>query len=280
MAESFTSGSFEFSCSADEMALLDEAFAAVESLACDFEPIDPTPAFLSAFPPLEAGDQFSGLLALFDDPRFPFLGTELASGLPPDEPGKCPIHIFGIAEFNPRPVASIIQRCCQDALREAPISFEWAYTSTRARPGEFGGGRCAIFADHIDIETTAEALRKLIVGGTAFTRENGAGAEMDAPVGPIQIGRAMVVNVPDIFADTTFLRWLLAPAAKFSWHRGGRADEWSDVIVLVDPSLNGEGSDSDMPLHIWDRIVALCRENLPRETGMPHIMVRLTNLET
>ncbi|WP_278984217.1 hypothetical protein [Sphingobium yanoikuyae] len=279
MADSFASASFEFSCSTEEMALLDEAFAAAESLACDFEPINPTPAFLAAFPATKDGDPFSGLLALFDDPQFPIIGAELASGLPPDEPGQCPIHIFGTTEFEPRPLASIIQRCCQETLRKAPITFEWAYTSTPARVGEFGGGRCAIFTDRIDIETTAEALRKLVDGKAATPREDGSGAEADAPVGVVQVARALVLNAPEIFADAAFLRWLEAPAAKFSWHRGGQPDEWSDVIVLVDPSLTGEGSDSDMPQHIWDRIVALCEANLPREPGMPHIMVRLTNLE-
>lgn len=144
--------------------------------------------------------------------------------------------------------------------------------------GEFGGGRCAIFADRIDIETTAEALRKLTDGIAAAPREDGIGAEAHTPTGAVRIGRSLVLNAPEIFADAAFLRWLEAPAAKFSWHRGGKPDEWSDVVVLVDPSLTGEGSDSDMPKHVWDRIMALCRVNLPREVGKPHVMVRLSNL--
>lgn len=120
MADSFASASFELLCSAEEMALLHEAFVTAESLACDFEPIDPTLAFLTAFPPTIASDPFSGLLALFDDSLFPIIGAELAGGLSPDEPGQCPIHIFGTTEFEPRPLASIIQRCCQKTLRQHP----------------------------------------------------------------------------------------------------------------------------------------------------------------
>tara|TARA_B100000378_G_scaffold206046_1_gene169299 strand:- start:2187 stop:2414 length:228 start_codon:yes stop_codon:yes gene_type:complete len=67
---------------------------------------------------------------------------------------------------------------------------------------------------------------------------------------------------------------------KFTWHKSGDPDEWSDVVVLVDPSLSGEGSDSDMPAHIWDRIIAMCQAELGAgRSGDPHIMVRLTNVD-
>lgn len=49
--------------------------------------------------------------------------------------------------------------------------------------------------------------------------------------------------------------------------------------MLVDPSLNGEGADSDMPEHIWDQIVAACKEKFAPGRDAYHIMVRLTNLD-
>lgn len=89
----------------------------------------------------------------------------------------------------------------------------------------------------------------------------------------------LVINAPDIFADPGFQIWLLGDRPKFTWHRDGPVNEWSDVVVLVDPTLNGEGSDSDMPLHIWVRIVSACIDHFgPVGTGRHHIMVRLTNL--
>lgn len=94
-----------------------------------------------------------------------------------------------------------------------------------------------------------------------------------------QICHGLVLNVPDIFADPAFQRWLNNDRRKFTWHRAGPVNEWSDVIVLVDPSLSGEGSDTDMPAAIWDRIVSICRQHLGSSRTMQcHYMVRLTNL--
>jgi hypothetical protein len=94
-----------------------------------------------------------------------------------------------------------------------------------------------------------------------------------------QLCRGLVLNVPEFFADAGFRRWLENDVPKFTWHRGGEVDEWSDVVVLVDPGLTGEGSDSDMPASIWDRIIDLCRMHLGSgEDQQHHYMVRLTNL--
>ncbi|MDF0491479.1 hypothetical protein PX699_16880 [Sphingobium sp. H39-3-25] len=95
-----------------------------------------------------------------------------------------------------------------------------------------------------------------------------------------RICRGLVLNVPEIFADSRFQEWLNNDERKFTWHRGGPVDEWSDVIVLIDPSLTGEGSDSDMPAEIWNRIVDECRRVFsPELSPAHHYMVRLTNLE-
>ena len=90
--------------------------------------------------------------------------------------------------------------------------------------------------------------------------------------------RGLVLNVPEFFADATFQHWLRNDVPKFTWYRSGEIDEWSDVVVLVDPNLSGEGTDSDMPSAIWDQIVDLCRTHLGRADGQYHYMVRLTNL--
>jgi hypothetical protein len=90
----------------------------------------------------------------------------------------------------------------------------------------------------------------------------------------------LVINAPEWFTDPAFQNWLRGNRRLFTWYDGGVIDEWSDVVVLVDPGLNGEGSDSDMPAHIWNRIVAACRTSCrsPKQAGH-HIMVRLTNLD-
>lgn len=92
--------------------------------------------------------------------------------------------------------------------------------------------------------------------------------------------RGLVVNAPEFFADPSFRQWLANDVPKLTWYRGGQVDEWSDVVVLVDLGLYGEGSDSDMPRQFWKRIVDLCRSHFGVGTGQHHhIMVRLTNLE-
>lgn len=94
-----------------------------------------------------------------------------------------------------------------------------------------------------------------------------------------QLCHGLVLNAPEFFADAAFQRWLENDLPKFTWYRGGEVDEWSDVVVLVDPGLTGEGSDSDMPAPMWDQIIDLCRMHLgPSQDRQNHYMVRLTNL--
>lgn len=88
----------------------------------------------------------------------------------------------------------------------------------------------------------------------------------------------LVINVAPFYRDPAFVDWLNSDHRKATWHEGGTPTEWSDVIVLVDPSLNGEGADADMPEHIWDQIVNACRTHFKPGSGY-HIMVWLRNLE-
>ncbi|MFA7440856.1 MAG: hypothetical protein WCZ66_07770 [Sphingomonadaceae bacterium] len=91
--------------------------------------------------------------------------------------------------------------------------------------------------------------------------------------------RGIVINAPEFFADPAFRQWLTNGQRKFTWHDGGAIDEWSDVIVGVDPGLTGDGTDCDMPPRIWELIVQACRDHLgcgPHSGN--HYLVRLTNL--
>lgn len=96
------------------------------------------------------------------------------------------------------------------------------------------------------------------------------------------VSPAITVNVPEWFRDTRFLSWLNSDWPKFTWHRQGHGpDEWSDVVVLVDPSLNGEGSEGgagEFPQDIWDQIICLCAA-VGVGNGDAHISVRITNLD-
>ena len=89
------------------------------------------------------------------------------------------------------------------------------------------------------------------------------------------------MNAPAIFADQQFQQWLNSSEPKFTWHvRNSEVGDYSDVVVLVDSSLNGEGSNTEMPAHIWYMIVEACKAEFG--PGLPDqlsIMVRLTNLQ-
>lgn len=65
--------------------------------------------------------------------------------------------------------------------------------------------------------------------------------------------------VPDLYRNAEFLHWLETSKALTMHQRGTGLphwDDWADVVIFVDPSLSGEGSDSDMPGHdlVVDRI--------------------------
>lgn len=95
----------------------------------------------------------------------------------------------------------------------------------------------------------------------------------------IQFTKTLAVSVTasDWFQDPAFIDWLNSPTTTtFTWHSTGEAPgEYSDVVVAVDPSLNGEGSDGDMPTHIWKQIIQVCRDTFSPNQSADHILVRI-----
>ena len=165
MADSYVQGSFAFTCSHAEMALIEEAFQASFDLQDRNGQGEPSLEFIAAFPPVMPDDPWSGFLAIFPDPDFPNFGVDFEGGNTLDRPDVSTVHLYSMADFQPDALAALIQHCCQSTLRQAPIGFEWACSCSRARIGEFSGGWCAVFADRIAIETTGEALSSALEGG-------------------------------------------------------------------------------------------------------------------
>jgi hypothetical protein len=97
-------------------------------------------------------------------------------------------------------------------------------------------------------------------------------------VGEVRKGQCLSIDAAQFFQDEAFVAWLNNGQPKFTWHQGGTPTEWSDVMVLVDPGLTGEGSDSDMPEHIWGCIIEECRKHFqPARQLSTHIPVWLKN---
>ena len=94
-------------------------------------------------------------------------------------------------------------------------------------------------------------------------------------------GVSLKLDAAEFFRDSAFVEWLNNGQPKMTWHIGGNPGDWSDVVVLVDPGLTGEGTDSDMPEHIWDKIVAECKKHFAHSVARNgnHIPVWLVNSE-
>lgn len=157
MADTYIQASFAFTCSHHEMALLEEAFLAAGNLSGDLDPDPPGPEFLGIFPPTD-DDVWSGFRALFTDPARPGLGAEIAGGNTLENPEQSDVYIYGTTDFDPNAVAALIQRCCRESLERAPVGFEYVWTCSKPRVGEFGGGWCVIHPDRIDSGTAGEAI--------------------------------------------------------------------------------------------------------------------------
>lgn len=87
--------------------------------------------------------------------------------------------------------------------------------------------------------------------------------------------------VPDLFANKAFLTWLNSSQC-MTWHNRNSNlaitdDDYADIAIFIDPSMTGEGSDSDMPFH--DEVVSRVKAEIgdgPFPGG--HIVVILTNV--
>ncbi|AMK23232.1 MULTISPECIES: hypothetical protein [Sphingomonadaceae] len=185
MADNYLSASFAFTCTDAEMALLVEAFQAATDLSMGLDPGNPTVELLAVLPPSKAEDPWSGLRDLFCDPDYPTFGADMSIDPDPTEPRTIGFH--GMTDFQPEPIATLIHRCCQPTLKQAPIGFEWAETCSKPWVNEFGGGWCAIHADRVECQATREglaaALRTEAPAAETLSKFHGAwGALPDHPV--------------------------------------------------------------------------------------------------
>lgn len=164
MADIYIQGSFAFTCHAVEAETLAQAWYASIALRDEIEPDTPSAALITLFPPHKPDDPWSGLLSIFDDPDFPDFGADLQIDVDPDNPDMGIIVVCGMMDFQPAPVATLIQRCCTQSLAQAPIGFEWAEVCSKPRVGHFSGGWCAIFPDRLEFESTHHALSAALSG--------------------------------------------------------------------------------------------------------------------
>lgn len=162
MADCYIQGSFAFTCTIAEAALIEESWQHASDLLGGFEPGEPSPEFLAAFPPRNDEDRFSGLIGIFSDANFPDFGADMVVENALGETRCCAVTIFSLSDFQPEPIASLIWHCRQETLTKAPIGFEWSYSCSKPRIGNFGGGYCAISRDRVAFRSTTEQLTQAL----------------------------------------------------------------------------------------------------------------------
>ncbi|MDR7156782.1 hypothetical protein J2W40_003627 [Sphingobium xenophagum] len=203
MADHCVQGSFAFTCTARESALIEEAWQHASDLLADLAPGEPSAEFLAAFMPNDLANPFNGLLEIFDDPDFPDFGAEIEIA----GAAERTVAIYGTTDFQPGPIAELIRRCCQESLKVAPIGFVWSYGCSRPRRDSFGGGWCAIFADHVEFASTQEELARRLVRYAVTPPVEPPDPWIDYPEYPSADWQAEVAN-----GDTRlgYLDWALA----------------------------------------------------------------------
>lgn len=80
--------------------------------------------------------------------------------------------------------------------------------------------------------------------------------------------------VPELFADPGFQDFVNSSQV-MTWHNKKGPidpDDLADVVVFVDPSLSGEGTDSDMPY--WSAVVEKLKTALSERHGCVQTVLR------
>ena len=88
------------------------------------------------------------------------------------------------------------------------------------------------------------------------------------------------INARAWFDDPEFIEAISQPGI-MTWHTPGtELGEFSDVILFLDPSLNGEGTDQgNLPDAIWDAIVLSCRDVVRPSETTSHVIARIMNMD-
>lgn len=164
MANNYLKASFTIAVTSGEADLIEQAFAASETLADLDEEADSRTnaygelgdAFAAAFPPRD-GDPFGSFLDLFVDPAYPTFDCDLQR-LDTNQAGQA-ILLFSGDQFATDAVAHLLFATAKSAL---PFGFEFALDCDRLRPGEFGGGYVAITAQGVTFGHSAQQLDRAI----------------------------------------------------------------------------------------------------------------------
>ena len=95
---------------------------------------------------------------------------------------------------------------------------------------------------------------------------------------------ALTIEVTEWFEDPDFQRWLVSSEPKHTtWQPGQPISDDTEVMLLVCPSLNGNGTGdvgSLFPQKYWDQLVTICRDmGLYGECTHIHVRLKCCDLD-
>lgn len=92
-------------------------------------------------------------------------------------------------------------------------------------------------------------------------------------------GLSLCLNAATWYEQPDFQAWLESAEGLMSWHTPGQpVGEFTDIVVFVDPSLNGEGVQDGMPDAYWKAVVDHCKAHFSPGQTTHHISVVIKNL--
>lgn len=109
-------------------------------------------AFKAVFPE-EGDDCYGSFCRLFDDQDYPTFGEVTIESEDGDDDTSF-IVVYG-DNADPSALGNLLQKTVASAL---PVGFEFAFTCSKPRLGEFGGGYVLVTKDKVDVITTATLM--------------------------------------------------------------------------------------------------------------------------
>lgn len=216
----------------------------------------------------------------FDDPEFQkWFNSRLGKGLASWQPTSEPLTISVIDQSEHESLAEILLltvinadvlfdpvNCGDDEMfrsevnrvQKAQKTLDSIYHElSSAGEGVIGSGSCS---------EMAEALVENVINADVFFEPCGEVASSEQEQSEYDRLKAAQSTLDDLYKRFT-------EVSESANHCG-----YSDVFVGVDPSFNGEGTDSDMPERFWDVVVEEARKAAVGSRPECHVVVWLASV--
>lgn len=144
---------------------------------------------------------------------------------------------------------------------------------------DFDSLGAAVFNVYFDLQSLARLVREEAICSCARLTSKNLEAEASMESTVSTAGLSLSLNASAWYQQPDFLAWLESAEGLMSWHTPGQpVGEFTDIVVFVDPSLNGEGVQDGMPDAYWKTVVDHCKAHFSPSQTTHHISVVIKNL--